>query len=250
MEVAPPAPPTPRRRSRTSLDPRDLAGVVILAAFLGLALLAVSGGWSAAVDQKTADMRLWFGSRAAGIVAYLLVTALALFGLLLSHPSNKVDWKASKHLFPWHKHLAFFSLAFIAAHVAAIVADPYAGVGILGWLVPGLSSYRSVPVALGTLGLFALLLTGLTARFTSLLGPGRWLAVHRVALAAFALAWAHGVLSGTDTRALLPIYAVSGALVALLAASRYWRPLPRSRGTDDPAADRRLAPRFRFELWR
>jgi hypothetical protein len=247
MEVGP---RTPRRASRISLAPRDLAGIAILAAFLGLALVAVSGGWSAAVDEKTADMRLWFGSRAAGIVAYLLVTALAAFGLLLSHPSNKVEWKASKHLFPWHKHLAFFTLAFIAAHVVAIVADPYAGVGYIGWLVPGLSSYRTVPVALGTLGLFALLLTGITARFTGLLGAGRWLAIHRVALVAFMLAWVHGALSGTDTRALLPIYAVSGALVVLLAASRYWRPLPRSRGNDDPGADRRLAPRFRFEIWR
>jgi DMSO/TMAO reductase YedYZ heme-binding membrane subunit len=247
MEVAP---RPPRRSSRISPATRDLAGVAILVAFLGLALLAVSGGWSAAVDAKTADMRLWFGSRAAGIAAYLLVTALALFGLLLSHPSNKVDWKASRHLFPWHKHLAFFTLAFIAVHIATIVADPYAGVGILGWLVPGLSTYRTVPVALGTLALFALLLTGVTARFTNLLGPGRWLAIHRVALVAFSLAWVHGVLSGTDTLALLPMYAVSGALAVLLAASRYWRPLPRSRGTDDAAADRRLAPRFRFEIWR
>jgi len=247
MEVA----PRPlRRSSRISLATRDLAGVAILVAFLGLALLAVSGGWSAAVDAKTADMRLWFGSRAAGIAAYLLVSALAMFGLLLSHPSNKVDWKASKHLFPWHKHLAFFTLAFIAVHIATIVADPYAGVGIIGWLVPGLSTYRTVPVALGTIALFALLLTGVTARFTNLLGPGRWLAIHRVALVAFALAWIHGVLSGTDTLALLPMYAVSGALVVLLAASRYWRPLPRSRETDDAAADRRLAPRFRFEIWR
>jgi len=247
MEVVP---RTPRRSSRISLAPRDLAGVAILVAFLGLALLAVSGGWSASVDAKTADMRLWFGSRAAGIVAYLLVTALALFGLLLSHPANKVEWKASKHLFPWHKHLAFFTLAFIAVHVATIVLDPFADVGIVGSLVPGLSSYRTVPVALGTLGLFALLLTGVTARFTNLLGPGRWLAIHRVALVAFGLAWVHGVLAGTDTGALLPIYAVSGALVALLAASRYWRPLPPSRGTDDAAADRRLSPRFRFEIWR
>jgi sulfoxide reductase heme-binding subunit YedZ len=247
MEVAP---LTTRRSSRLSFAPRDLAGVTILVAFLGLALLAVSGGWAAAVDAKTADMRLWLGSRAAGIVAYLLVTMLALFGLLLSHPANKVEWKASKHLFPWHKHLAFFTLAFIAAHVITIVLDPFAGVGAFGWLVPGLSSYRTVPVALGTLGLVALLLTGLTARFTNLLGPGRWLAIHRVALVAFGLAWVHGALSGTDTRALLPIYAVTGSLVVLLAASRYWRPLPLARGTDDSAADRRLAPRVRFDIWR
>ncbi len=242
--------PRARRRARFALAPRDLAGAAILLAFLGLAVLAVSGGWSAAVDAKMASMRLWYGSRAAGIVAYLLLTALALVGLVLSHPANKTEWKASKHVFPWHRHLAFFTLAFIAAHVIALVLDPYSGVGVLGWLVPGMSTYRSVPVALGTLGLFALLLTGLTARFTNLLGPGRWLTIHRVAIVAFALGWAHGVFSGTDTRALLPLYAVSGALVVLVAASRYWRPMPSARRSAEPADDRRLAHRIHLEIWR
>ena len=62
-----------------------------------------------------------------------------------------------------------------------IVLDPYAGVGLGGALVPGLSEYRSAPVALGTLALYAFLITTLTARYTKLLPPGVWLTLHRVA---------------------------------------------------------------------
>jgi methionine sulfoxide reductase heme-binding subunit len=240
----------PRRAVHLTLGRGDVAGATIVLASIGLAIIAVSGGWSAAQDQRTADMRLWLGSRAAGIVAYLLLTALALAGLVLSHPANKTDWRASKRVFPWHRHLALFTLAFIAVHVVALVLDPYADVGLVGWAVPGMSSFKSVPVALGTLALYALLITGLTARFTTLLAPGRWLTIHRVAIVAFVLAWAHGVLTGTDGRALMPLYAVTGALVILVAASRYWRPLPRRRTSADPAEERRLAPRIRLQVWR
>ena len=37
----------------------------------------------------------------------------------------------------------------------SLVADPYAGVGIAGAFIPGMSDYRSAPVALGTLALYA-----------------------------------------------------------------------------------------------
>ena len=249
MDQSDPRPP--RRAPRLQVSRRDAAGAVIVASMLGLAVVAVTGGWAPAVDEKTAQMRLWLGSRAAGMVSYLLLSALVLLGVLLSHPANKTEWKASKHVFPWHKHLAFFTLAFVVAHVVALVLDPWAGVSLVGSLVPGLSSYRSIPVALGTLGLYALLITGVTARFTTLLGPGRWLTIHRVAIVAFVLAWAHGVLSGTDTRAFLPMYAVTGALVVLTAASRYWRPLDRpTRVGADVPAERRLAPRISFDIWR
>jgi DMSO/TMAO reductase YedYZ heme-binding membrane subunit len=240
----------PRRAVHLTVDRGDIAGAAIVLASIGLAIIAVSGGWSAAQDQRTADMRLWLGSRAAGIVAYLLVTVLTLAGLVLSHPANKTDWKASKRVFPWHRHLSLFALAFIAAHVVALVLDPYAGVGVVGWAIPGMSAFKSVPVALGTLALYALLITGLTARFTTLLAPGRWLAIHRFAMLAFVLAWSHGVLSGTDGRALMPLYAVTGALVILVAASRYWRPTPKARSSADPTEERRLAPRIRLQVWR
>ncbi|MDO8485470.1 MAG: hypothetical protein Q7S35_11085 [Candidatus Limnocylindrales bacterium] len=128
-----------------------------------------------ATTAHQAEMRVWLASRAAGFTALGLLTVQIALGLVLSHPTNKSTWRLSRRLFPWHENAWVFVLAFIAAHVVSLIADPYAGVGALGAFVPGLSSYRTAPVALGTLGLWALLVTGATARYTKLLPPGAWL---------------------------------------------------------------------------
>ena len=95
--------------------------------------------------------RFWLAARATGVVALLLLTAQIVFGLVLSHPHNKTTWKLSKRIFPWHDHIWVFVMAFLAAHIVSLVADPKAGVDLVGAFVPGLSQYRSAPVALGTL---------------------------------------------------------------------------------------------------
>jgi hypothetical protein len=156
------------------------------------------------------------------MTALVLLTFQVVTGLVLSHPTNKATWKLSKRLFPWHEHAWVFTLAFVAVHVVALASDRFANVGWLGALVPGLSEYRSVPVALGTLALYALLLTGLTARVTRLLPTGWWLKLHRLSLAVLVLGWSHGVLAGTDARDLEPVYLVTFGAVAAAAAYRYW----------------------------
>ena len=110
----------------------------------------------------------------------------------------------------------------MVAHVVGIVLDPYADVGLVGSLVPGASSFRPLPIALGSLALYALLITGLTARYMKLLPTGWWLKIHRVSLVVFILAWAHGMLAGTDSDALRAMYVVSGAVIVWAAAYRYW----------------------------
>ena len=195
---------------------------VIIVAALGLLIVVATNQIVPATSAYQAQMRLWLAGRATGITAYLLLTGQIVFGLILSHPVNQSTWKLSKRLFPWHENLYVFVLAFLAAHIASLVLDPYAGVGIGGAFIPGLSSYRSSPVALGTLALYALLATGLTARYTKLLPAGFWLKLHRFAIVAFILAWMHGMLAGTDGSALLPMYVVSGTVVLFAAAYRYW----------------------------
>jgi predicted ferric reductase len=103
-----------------------------------------------------------------------------------------------------------------------LVLDEYAGVGLGGALIPGLSEYRSVPVALGVIGLYAFAVTVVTARFTSLLPSGVWLKLHRVSAVVLALGWLHGVLAGTDTVALAPMYTAIGIAVLAAGAYRYW----------------------------
>jgi DMSO/TMAO reductase YedYZ heme-binding membrane subunit len=115
-----------------------------------------------------------------------------------------------------------FVMAFLTVHVLSLVADPKSGVDLIGAVVPGMSRYRNVAVALGTMGLYALLITALTARYTKLLPAGAWLRLHRLAIGVFGLAWAHGVLAGTDTPALRLLYVTAGVLVTLAGANRYW----------------------------
>ncbi len=194
---------------------------LVLLAVVGLTVVAATDQILPATSDYQAQMRVWLAARATGIAALVLVAALVVLGILLSHP-EQTQWKFAKRIYPWHEALWIFVLAFLAVHVISLVIDPYAGVGIGGALVPGLSEYRSAPVALGVLALYALLITALSARFTRLLPTGWWLKLHRLAGVVLALAWTHGVLAGTDTRALAALYWGIALAVVLAAAHRYW----------------------------
>jgi sulfoxide reductase heme-binding subunit YedZ len=210
---------------RTSSGPRGrlTAGPLLaVGAFVGLVLVAATDQILPATSAHQAEMRIWLASRAAGFTALGLLTVQIALGLVLSHPTNKSTWRLSKRLFPWHENAWIFVLAFLAAHIVSLIADPYAGVSAIGAFVPGLSSYRSAPVALGTLGLWALLVTGVTARYTKLLPPGAWLSIHRLGVVVFILAWMHGLLAGTDSLPLGAFYLVTGAVVLGAGAYRYW----------------------------
>lgn len=195
---------------------------ITLGAVVGLLVILATDQVVPATSAHQAQLRLWLAARAAGIAAFVLLTCLVGLGLLLSHPTNQSTWRLSRRLFPWHENLFVFVLAFLAAHVGSVVLDPWAGVGIAGSLVPGLSSYRSAPVALGSLALYAALVSGVTGRWTRLLPPGYWLRLHRFALVAWVLAWMHGLLAGTDSAPLTPLYAAAGIIVLAAAGYRYW----------------------------
>jgi len=195
---------------------------VVLGATLGLIVVVATDQVVPATSAYQAQMRLWLAGRATGIVSYVLLTALVVLGLILSHPTNQSTWKLSKRFFPWHENLFVFVVAFLAAHVVSLVLDPYAGVGLQGALVPGLSEYRSAPVALGTLGLYAALVSGLSARWTKLLPASLWLKLHRFALVAWVMGWLHGLTAGTDALPLLGMYTTTGVVVLGAGAYRYW----------------------------
>ena len=194
----------------------------MLAAVIAIILIYATDQVVPATSDRQAQLRIWLAARATGIAAFLLLTFQVALGLILSHPTNKSTWKLSKRLFPWHEHLWVFVIAFLLVHIVSIVLDPYAGVGIGGALLPGLSSYRSSPVALGTMALYAFLVTAVSARYTRLLPAGMWLSIHRLALAVWVLSWLHGILAGTDSDPLRPMYVTSGLVMVGAGAYRYW----------------------------
>lgn len=220
MASTAPSATAPRRATRsTRLSGATMA---VLAAVAGLAIVFTTDQILPATSDHQAALRIWLESRASGFMALLLLTFQVMVGLVLSHPTNKSTWRLSKLLFPWHEHAWVFTIAFGAAHVVSIAMDHFAKVGILGTLVPGMSEFRTVPAALGTLSMYALLITGLTARMTRLLPSGWWLKLHRLSLGVLGLAWAHGILSGTDTFDAIAIYGATFVGVGLAATYRYW----------------------------
>ena len=220
MSAEPITSPSPRRAS----PPFRLTGrsALILAAVMAIVVVYATDQVTPATSEYQAQMRIWLAARATGIVTLLLLTFQICVGLVLSHPTNKSTWKLSKRIFPWHEHVWVFVIAFLAAHIVSLILDPYAGVGVAGAFIPGLSGYRSSPVALGTLALYAFLLTAITARYTKLLPPGTWLTIHRISLVVFGLSWLHGILAGTDSDALRAMYVATGLAVVAAGAYRYW----------------------------
>lgn len=238
VAVSPVVPSRPTARPSLRLGGQASA---VLGAILVLVAIVATDQVVPATSEYEAGIRVWLAARAAGIASLVLLGVQVVMGLLLSHSTNRTTWKLSKLVFPWHEHMWVFVMAFLAVHIVTIVIDPYAGVGIGGALVPGLSEYRSAPVALGSLALYAFLITAVTARYTKLLPPGMWLQLHRLAVVIFALSWLHGILAGTDSLGLLALYVVLGLAVGAAATYRYWivrQPMRRAENVEHGGASR------------
>ncbi len=190
---------------------------------VGLGGLAAGELVTAAATPLLHDrMWPWIVGRGLGVAAYLDLTALVVVGTWFRHP-----WRLRRPLLHpaaqlrTHAALAAAGLALVAGHAVALVLDPYAGVGWVGAIIPGQAHYRPLAVALGTLGLYAGLVVGGSAALAGRIGRGSWQRVHRLAAVGFALVWLHGVLAGSDTPALRPMYLLTGLLVIGLTASRW-----------------------------
>lgn len=206
-----------------------LAGVTIAASVVvGYAAMHLFG------RAHTGRMLPWILGRGLGLAAYLGLVALTLLGLWLRHPW-RLRWHrpAPEAQLRLHAALAALTLVLLAGHIAALVLDRYAHVGIVGATVPTASAYRPFAVALGTVSVYLGLLVGLTAAFAGRLARRAWLPVHRLASATFALTWLHALLAGSDSGRLAWLYSITGAAVLALAVSRRLAPVaaPRAVGT-------------------
>ena len=66
-------------------------------------------------------------------------------------------------------------------------------------LVPMHSTFRPVAITLGVLGMYGAVIVLVSSWLRKPIGTKVWRAIHLLAIPAFALSLAHGVLAGTDT---------------------------------------------------
>jgi methionine sulfoxide reductase heme-binding subunit len=189
----------------------------VLAVSLGVGLVAAQHSTTLVHDR----MLPWILSRALGLGDYVALSALVALGIWYRHPWRVWRRVPGPHaLLRAHAALAAATVVLLAGHITAVSLDHYAGVGWSGSFVPWHSHYRPTAVALGSLGLYGIVLVSVTAALAGSLARRVWLPIHSVSAVLFGLCLAHGLLAGSDSRVLWWLYAVTGVVVAVLQVTR------------------------------
>jgi hypothetical protein len=171
----------------------------------------------------------WYTARAAGIVAYLLLTAVVLVGLTLAGKVQLPSWPKFA-VTDVHRFGGILVGVFVSIHVTTIALDTYTPFSLTGLVVPLTSHYRPVWTSLGIVGAELLLALAVTNALRTRIPYRWWRRIHLLNFVVWGGATAHGIGSGTDTRStwMVMLYAVS---VSSVLAAFAWR-----------IARRRLAP--------
>jgi DMSO/TMAO reductase YedYZ heme-binding membrane subunit len=158
----------------------------------------------------------WYVARASGIVAWAMLTASVLWGLMLSTkvrpPRVRPAWTLDLHRF-----LGGVATIFTGLHLASIFLDSYVHFGPADFLVPFASPWKPVAVALGVLALYLLIAVEATSLAKRRLPHRVWRRVHLLSMPLFALATLHFVTAGTDAHDMLVLSAVLGVTLLVVA---------------------------------
>jgi DMSO/TMAO reductase YedYZ heme-binding membrane subunit len=163
----------------------------------------------------------WWVARATGIVAWATATAAVAWGITLSGRLVRRR-RLPAWLLDLHRYLGTLTLAFLAVHVVALVADGYVDFGAREILVPMASAWRPGAVTWGVLAMYGLAVVQVTSWSMKRLPRKAWHGIHCTSYAVFVAATVHGALSGADrANPLAQGLAVAGVtLVVVLTALR------------------------------
>lgn len=184
----------------------------------------------------------WLASRAAGIVALLLVSTSVIIGLYMAaNLGRRPGYKRT--LVKVHEQVALAALVAMAAHGLLLLGDRWLSPGLSGIAIPFTMSYRPLWTGIGIIGGYLAFALGLTFYARRRLGPARWRKTHRLIVLVYVLGVAHALGAGSDGGGiwLREMVAVTALPIAGLLVARY-RPRRRPAAAaprSDPAAARR-----------
>lgn len=164
---------------------------------------------------------LWYVTRATGLVALVLLSAVTALGLLTSARARSRGWPAFA-VADLHRRLSGVALAFLAVHIVTAVVDPFTSIGWPAVLVPFSGAYRRFWLGLGTVSfdlLLAVVVSSVVRRFISVRW---WRRLHWLAYASWPVAVIHGLGTGTDPR-FSWVRVLTGLCVATVVGAGAWR---------------------------
>ncbi len=160
----------------------------------------------------------WDTARAAGITALVMSGLTVATGTLFAARWLTGGGRAAV-LRAVHEGVALATLAAVAVHGVALLADPWMKASLTDLLVPFSSPYRPGAVALGQVAAYGFLALGPTYYLRRRLGLTGWKRAHRFIAIFWGLGVIHGLTAGTDastTWFLASVLPVVGAAAVLL----------------------------------
>lgn len=167
----------------------------------------------------------WLLIRGSGTIAFCLLSAATIWGLLVSTKLLGRLVKA-KPLTWFHESLGIGALISTVVHIAVLSVHDFLDFTWPEILIPGESDWRPLPVALGVVAMYGLTVVVASFYVKKRIGQRAWRAVHFASFGVFVSSLVHGISAGTDTRTplMLGLYLGSAVVVAILLGIRLMAP--------------------------
>ncbi len=153
----------------------------------------------------------WLVARAAGLVAFGLLSISVWLGLAMS--TRLLAPRRQKALIGWHQTLLWAAVGMLVLHGTAVLLDPTLHFRVLVAFVPGVAPWRPIAVSAGVTAGWLMLVLAVSFRLRKRIGQRRWRLLHYAGFVAYACALGHGLTAGSD------LVGVTGLVAAALSAA-------------------------------
>ncbi|HEY2421756.1 MAG TPA: ferric reductase-like transmembrane domain-containing protein [Neobacillus sp.] len=142
------------------------------------------------------EMFEWYMIRATGTVSYVLLYLSVIIGLY-SQVQKKRKQKVSSTLY-LHESLSNWALILVGGHLGFLLIDSYISFKWFEVLIPFNTNYKPLPMAMGIISLYFLIMTVITSKARKKIGYQKWRKLHALNPILYGLVTIHGLFIGSD----------------------------------------------------
>lgn len=198
--------------------------VLVCSAFffvLGFSPLQLLGDLANALFALDSVQALWYVTRAAGILAYLLLWLSTAWGLAVT---SKIFDPLLHRAFTYdmHQYISLLAIGFTILHVAVLIGDRYLPFSVAQVLIPFVAPYRPLWVGVGVIGLYLTLLVSVSFYLRRWIGQKAFRAIHISSFVAYAAVTLHGLMAGTDSPLWAMQFVYAGTFLVIVFLTAYW----------------------------
>jgi sulfoxide reductase heme-binding subunit YedZ len=188
---------------------------------------------------------LWYTTRATGLVALVLFSAVIVLGAFVANRVGGTN-VGRFELNELHRSVSMVAVAFLVIHIVTTVVDSYVPTGWLSTLIPMTSSYKRVDIALGAVAFDLILAVWVSSLMKARIANSSWRFIHWFSWMAVGVAIVHGFMTGTDSRSGIGLGVVIACACAVF-SSAVWRYVKRPARALGRTALSPLAPEVAHE---